>query len=169
MFPLGHLGIGTRILPARIRDRLPWAWFALGCLLPDLLDKPVFLAARIARHLGPEHLDALRGSRLLGHSLFLLALLTVAALWLRSTPLVAVSWGVGTHLLLDLLPDLFSGSRIQWPTWLLWPIFGVGFPFDAPRTVVRGLDFEGIVYRAGELVGASLLVLEYARRRRART
>src|SRR6266436_5650275 len=79
MFPLGHLGIGTRLIPVRIRDRLPWGWLAFGCVLPDVLDKPVFLAARIARHASLLHLDALRGSRLLGHSLFFFVLLVAAA------------------------------------------------------------------------------------------
>jgi len=168
MFPLGHLGIGTRMIPARIRDRLLWAWFAFGCLLPDVLDKPIFMVARIARHVSPLQLDALRGSRLLGHSLFFFVLLVAAtAAFPRAERVRAITWGIATHLLLDVVPDLISGSRLQWPTWLIWPIFGWGFPFDAPRTVVAGLDFEGVVYRVGELVGASLLVLEYARRSRA--
>jgi len=169
MFPLGHVGIGTRMIPARIRDGLRWPWLAFGCLLPDVLDKPVFLAANLARRAGLVPLDALRGSRLLGHSLlFLAVLLAVAAAFPRAQRLRAVTWGVATHLLLDLIPDLMSGSRLQWPTWLFWPFFGWGFPFDAPRAVVQGLDFEGVVYRVGELVGASLLALEYARHRRAR-
>ena len=169
MFPLGHVGIGTRMIPARIRDGLRWPWLALGCLLPDVLDKPVFLAARLARPAGPLHLDALRGSRLLGHSLLLFALLmAAAAAFPRAERLRAVAWGVATHLLLDLVPDLISGSRLQWPTWLLWPIFGWGFPFDAPRALVPGLDFEGLVYRVGELVGATLLALDYILHRRSR-
>ncbi len=169
MFPLGHVGIGTRMIPARIRDGLRWPWFAFGCLLPDVLDKPVFLAAHFARRAGLVPLDALRGSRLLGHSaLFFAVLLALAVAFPRAERLRALTWGVATHLLLDLIPDLLSGSRLQWPTWLLWPFFGWGFPFDASRSMVHGLDLEGVVYRVGELVGASLLALEYARRRRAR-
>lgn len=168
MFPLGHLGIGTRLVPARLRDRLPWVWFAFGCLLSDLLDKPVFLAARLLRRAAPIDLSALHGSRLFGHSLFFLGMLVlVAAAFPRSERARAMAWGVATHLLLDLIPDLASGSRLQWPTWLLWPIFGWGFPYDTRRTVVAGLDFEGLVYLAGEVVGVALLAVEYARRRRA--
>jgi len=168
VFPLGHLGIGTRLLPARLRDRLPWIWFAFGCLLPDLLDKPVFVAARVARHLAPIDLAVLHGSRLLGHSLFFFGVIVLAAAaFPRSQRARAVAWGVATHLLLDVVPDLLSGSRLQWPTWLLWPIFGWGFPYDTRRTVVAGFDFESLLYFAGEAVGAALLGLEYARRRRA--
>ena len=168
MYPLGHLGIGTRILPARIRQALSWPWFAFGCLLPDLIDKPIFLAARLARHAGPINLAVLHNSRLFGHSLFLLGLLVLgAAAFPRAGWARAVAWGVATHLVLDLVPDLISGSRIAWPTWLVWPIFRWGLPFDSQRIEVAGLDFEGLLYFAGEAVGAALLGLEYARRRRA--
>ena len=168
MYPLGHLGIGTWILPARIRQALSWPWFAFGCLLPDLIDKPIFLAARLARHAGPINLAVLHNSRLFGHSLFLLGLLVLgAAAFPRAQWARAVAWGVATHLVLDLVPDLISGSRIAWPTWLVWPIFRWGFPFDGQRIVVAGLDFEGVVYLAGEVAGVALLAVEYARRRRA--
>src|SRR5438094_9308608 len=79
MYPLGHLGIGTWILPARVRQALSWPWFAFGCLLPDLIDKPIFLAARVAPHAGPINLDVLHNTRLFGPSLFLLGLLVLGA------------------------------------------------------------------------------------------
>jgi hypothetical protein len=165
MFPLGHIGIGTWMLPARTRERLSWAWFIVGCVLPDLIDKPVFLAARIASRHAPEEfellLDALRGSRLLGHSVFFLAILVATALAARSAPLLALAWGVGTHLVLDVAPDLISGSRVLWPSWLLWPVFGWGFPR------FTSASFERTLYRAGEFVGAALVLLEVARRRRS--
>ena len=67
MYPLGQLGIGTWIVPARIRDSLSWPWFAFGCLLPDVVDKPIFVAARLMRHAGPINLAVLHSSRLFGH------------------------------------------------------------------------------------------------------
>src|SRR5207253_732963 len=77
MYPLGHVGIGMRIVPARVRAVISAGWLAFGCLLPDLIDKPVFVAARLARRTLPESfdvwLDVLHGSRLLGHSLFFFA------------------------------------------------------------------------------------------------
>jgi membrane-bound metal-dependent hydrolase YbcI (DUF457 family) len=165
MFPLGHIGIGTWIVPARIRDGFSWAWFVVGCVLPDLIDKPVFIAARVASRHAPEQfdvlLDALRGSRLVGHSLFFFALLVAIAWRTRSAAVVALAWGVGSHLLLDVVADLVSGSRVLWPSWLLWPVFG----WDFPRFTDVG--FERTVYRAGEFVGAALVLLEVARRRRS--
>jgi len=29
-----------------VRERLPWRWLALGCLLPDVIDKPIWLVAQ---------------------------------------------------------------------------------------------------------------------------
>ena len=54
MFVLGHVGIGTRVLGG-LRQRLPARWLILGCLLPDLIDKPLFYLLLWAR----EHPDAL--------------------------------------------------------------------------------------------------------------
>src|SRR5205807_5233154 len=77
MYPLGHVGIGMRIVPARARAGVSAGWLAFGCLLPDLIDKPVFVAARVARRPLPDSFDvwlaALHGSRLLGHSLCVFA------------------------------------------------------------------------------------------------
>ena len=170
MYPFGHLGIGVRLIPMRMRDRLPLGWLAFGCVLPDVLDKPVFYAAAKLEHWGvPERLDllldALHGSRLLGHSLFFLAALVIAAALTRAEWLRAIAWGVSTHLELDVVPDLVSGARLQWPSWLLWPVFGWGFPHWGHAV---GGYVEVILYYAGELVGAPLIILELARRRRAR-
>ena len=83
MYPLGHVGIGMRIVPARVRAVVSAGWLAFGCLLPDLIDKPVFVGARVARRALPDSfdvwLDVLRGSRLFGHSLFFFAAVIVAA------------------------------------------------------------------------------------------
>jgi membrane-bound metal-dependent hydrolase YbcI (DUF457 family) len=170
MYPLGHVGIGTRIIPARIRELLRWRWLAFGCLLPDVIDKPIYVTAILLRRAGAEHLHLhlLRGSRLFGHTLFFLAVLVAAAAWLRSGPLRAVSWAVATHLLLDLVPDVASGGFFEWRTWLLWPLFGWGFPPVYSGAVVGGVNLESATYVVGDLLGASLLVWQYARSRRAR-
>src|SRR5439155_565130 len=59
LFPLGHVGIGTHLVPHAVRKRLPWRWLALGCLLPDVIDKPIWL---VAQWLGAasEHFDTAR-------------------------------------------------------------------------------------------------------------
>ena len=41
MYILGHVGIGVHLIPERLRK--PVRWLALGCVLPDLLDKPWWL------------------------------------------------------------------------------------------------------------------------------
>src|SRR2546426_11635705 len=68
LFPIGHVGIGTHLVPHAVRNRLPWRWLALGCLLPDLIDKPIWLVAQwlgaaaghfgTARGIGPTALLA---------------------------------------------------------------------------------------------------------------
>lgn len=144
--------------------------------MPDLLDKPVFVAAGIARRQLPDRfdvlLDALHGSRLFGHSLFFFALLIGLTAATRSATLSAVTWGVATHLVLDIVPDMISGEHLQAPTWLLWPIFGWGWglPFSAPpvHRYYGGYSLEGLIYRVGELVGAALIIVYVARHRRAR-
>ena len=167
MFPLGHVGIGTQLVPARIREQ--FRWVVLGCVLPDLLDKPLFVAARLLHRPGMDHWYLLRGSRLFGHTLFFLALVFFASAFLRSVPLRAVAWGVATHLLLDLVPDFAAGFFFTFRTWLFWPVFGWGFPPAYGGRLVHGIDRELATYLAGDAIGAALLVWQYVRhRRRAR-
>lgn len=167
MFLLGHVGIGTHMIPPRIRARLPWRWLVVGCLVPDLLDKPLFLGARLLRRLDPGYLELIGGSRLFGHTLLFSAVLIAAAAFTRSARLRAVAWAVPTHLALDLALDLATGHA-QWRNWLLWPLFGRAFPLTGGGPLVRGIDLELAGYILGDIVGASLLAWDYARWRRAR-
>ena len=168
MFPLGHVGIGTHIVPRRVRDLLPWRWVVLGCLLPDAIDKPLYFWARLEHRPGLDHLYLLHGSRLFGHTLLFVAALFVAGAALRSERLRAVGWGVATHLVLDLLPDFASGYFFTFRHWLLWPLFGWGFPPAYGGRLVHGIDRELVAYIAGELIGAALLVRWYVGSRRGK-
>jgi len=103
VFPLGHVGIGTHLIPRRVRERLPWRWLALGCLLPDVIDKPIWI---VTQWLGVES-RLFDTARMVGHTAFLLAAVAMAARVLRSPRLVA-------------LPALYFEGPI-----------GVG-PFDIP-------------------------------------
>ena len=161
MFPLGHVGVGTHIVPPRIREQLRWRWLVLGCLLPDVLDKPVYFWA-MAEHRPGDHLYLLHGSRLFGHTLLFLAALFVAGAALRSERLRALGWGVATHLVLDLLPDFAAGYFFTFRHWLLWPLFGWGFPPAYGGRLVHGVDRELATYIAGELIGAVLLIRAWA-------
>jgi hypothetical protein len=167
MFLLGHVGVGSYLLPRRFRSRATWGWTALGCLLPDLLDKPLWLVAHLALVQDPLHLGLAGGSRLLAHTLLfvgvlLLASVTVGRPWLR-----AVGFGAATHLALDLTADLVSGNP-RWSGWLLWPSSGWSFPpgdehllaLHAPTSSVQAF------YLLGETLGAFLLLSAWWKRRR---
>src|SRR5947208_1930106 len=80
---------------------------------------------------------------------------------LGSEPLRAVGWGVATHLVLDLVPDFAAGFFFQFRHWLLWPLFGWGFPPAYGGRLVHGIDREFATYIAGDVLGAALLVWQY--------
>ena len=153
MFVLGHVGIGSHLLPRRFRSRALWGWVALGCLLPDLLDKPLWL------------LGLARGTRLFGHTLLFVGALLVAG-WLSRRPwLRAIGLGAVTHLALDLAGELFSGHPV-WKSWLLWPGFGWGFPAAGSQDLLQHLLSVSAqsFYLGGEVLGLLLLLWDWSRR-----
>lgn len=158
VFVLGHVGIGTRML-GPLRKRLPPWPLVLGCLLPDLIDKPLYYAA----HLFP-------GTRSIGHSgLFLLALLLAAAL-ARRPALWAVCAGVATHLLLDVGGELIAGADPDKSIWLaiFWPAFGGRWPVANFRSILDHLFAarQQAYNVAGEAVGGAILLAAWWRKRR---
>ena len=159
MYPLGHVGLGVHLIPERLRRGLRFRWLALGCLLPDLIDKPWWLATRLL-HTGH------RGTRLLGHTLLLCAALGLAARLLRLPALRAVSLGAFTHAALDVAGEVLSGMPPIWTGWLLWPLFGWRFPIEA--TALEPRVPERAIYLAAEAAGFLLLLLDFVRRRRSR-
>ena len=167
MFVLGHVGIGTRVLGG-LRQRLPARWLILGCLLPDLIDKPLFYLLLWAR----EHPDALiAGSRSIGHSgLFLVALLAIAVVTRRGAAW-ALFAGVLTHLLLDIGGELVTGARPGASIWLaiLFPLLGWRFPTAYFGSILEHLRLsaENIYVVVGELVGGAILLSSWWKRRRA--
>ncbi|MGZ6123599.1 MAG: hypothetical protein ACXWLR_01490 [Myxococcales bacterium] len=169
MFVLGHVGIGPRLLVG-LRQRLPARWLILGCLLPDLIDKPLFYGLLFAE----GHADALiRGSRSVGHSgLFLLAVLALAAI-LRRAPAWAVAAGMVTHLALDIAGEVIVGSAPDSSIWLaiFYPAFGGRFPkanFASMLEHLR-LSAENVYVLFGEIVGGAILLRAWWARRRAQS
>lgn len=161
MYLLGHVGIGRYLVPPKIRVRLPWRWLAVGCLLPDLLDKPLVFAAHLHWWVGPVHFDILRRTRLVGHALVFVVLLAGLSALLKSSRYWALALGSMTHVVLDAATDLACGVR---PGWLLWPLLGWHLPagwgvFAMPPRVYW-------IYGIAELLGAALLVGEGLRARR---
>ena len=141
----------------------------LGCLLPDLIDKPLFYGLLWTRG-RPDSLIA--GSRSVGHSgLFLVLLLAVALVSRRATAW-AVFAGVVTHLLLDIGGELVAGARPGSSIWLaiLFPLLGWRFPKANFLTVLEHLRLsaESVYVIVGEIVGGSILLSAWWKRRRGR-
>jgi hypothetical protein len=158
MFVLGHLGIGSRMLFG-LRQRLPaWPLYA-GCLLPDLIDKPLFYALLAFGRPWP----LISGSRTFGHTgLFLLAVLLAAAA-LRRPWAWAIAVGVATHLALDIVGELVTGADPESSIWLavFFPAYGARFPVAHFNSILEHLSIaaqSGYVI-AGELVGGLILLL----------
>lgn len=166
MFPLGHLGIGRQLIPPKLRQKLSWHWLALGCLLPDLIDKPLWLAQRDGL-LGAQ-LSFLQGTRMIGHTLLLILALALAARLFRFGAVAAVALGALTHALLDLAGGLASTPRTDWKVWLLWPAYGVQFEAPGNESLLRHLLNEEAIYLAGEALGAALLIAQLVQSIRAR-
>jgi hypothetical protein len=167
MFVLGHVGIGPRLLFGW-RRRLPAGWLVLGCLLPDLIDKPLFYGLLWTE----GHADTLiSGSRSLGHSGLFFLLLVALALLARRPALSAVCAGVATHLALDLLGELIMGSDAESSIWLaiLFPILGWEFPKAQFSSMLEHLRIsaESAYVIAGEILGGALLVRDHRRRRQS--
>ena len=165
MFVLGHVGIGTRLL-GRLRHRLPARWLVLGCLLPDLIDKPLFYGLLWLR----GHPDPLiSGSRSVGHSgLFLIALAGFAVLT-RRAPAWALLAGVATHVVLDIIGEAVTSARPDSSIWLaiLFPLLGFRFPRAHFRSLLEHLklDAENAYVVGGEIVGGAILLVSWWRRR----
>ena len=149
MFIFGHLGFG-QFIARPWHQRLSWWGVAIGSLLPDLVDKPLF-------YLLPQFYG---GSRLYGHTLIFLCNVSLLGLSLHSKRWISVAIGIATHLLIDNLGDPLhvENSTDASIRTLLWPLFGWRFP-DALR-----LDLDSQVHRmfspyflTTELIGLSLL------------
>jgi len=157
VFVLGHLGVGSRLLFGLRRRLPPWPLYA-GCLLPDLIDKPLYYALLLLHRLPP----LISGTRTFGHTgLFLLALLALAAL-VRRPWAWALFAGVATHLALDVAGELVPGGSPESSIWsaILFPAEGVRFPvahFDSPLEHLLANARNGFVV-AGEILGALILI-----------
>jgi len=169
VFVLGHVGIGPRLL-GRLRHRLPARWLVLGCLLPDLIDKPLFYGL-LWLHGHPDPLIC--GSRSVGHSgLFLLALLAVALLTRRPAGW-ALFAGVATHLALDIVGEAVTSATPDSSIWLaiLFPLLGFRFPRAHFGSLLEHLkvEAENAYVVGGEIVGGAILLVSWLRRRKTQS
>jgi hypothetical protein len=159
MLVFGHLGFGHQLAAPWTR-RLPPLPLAIGMLLPDLIDKPLYYAGIW---------NLITCTRTLGHTgLFCLGMFG-AAYALRSRILTALALGTATHLVLDYVMDRLSGSG---PSSTLiaigWPLTGIGFAVYE-HTTFR--EYVGSMFTAPivvtEILGLALLALAFWRRVRA--
>jgi hypothetical protein len=166
LFVLGHVGIGTRLL-GKARERLPASWVVLGCLLPDLIDKPLYYALLWTRG-EPDAL--ISGSRSVGHTGLLLLALLALALFSRRPAAWALFAGDLTHLVLDIGGELFAGARPGSSIWLaiLFPLPGWRFPQAHFRSLLEHLriNAENAYVVAGEVIGGAILLHAWWKHRR---
>jgi hypothetical protein len=144
-----------------LRKRLPLWPLLVGCLLPDLIDKPLY-------YLTPPT-ELISGSRTFGHTLLFLVLLIAAAAVARSLALGAVAAGVATHLLLDIAGQFVIGARPESSIWraIFWPAFHGRFPEGRFSSLSDHLRADANIYViAGELLGGALLLQAWWRGRR---
>ena len=120
---------------AKGRARL--GWVMLGTVLPDLIDKPLWL------------LGLAGASRGLGHSIVLWSVLAIVALIPGAGRNIAL--GAWTHLVADALDDLLTGVFATGTVatgWALWPMeptdLWIGwavapFPFAVGRYAIEAV------------------------------
>ena len=167
MFVLGHAGIGPRLLFG-LRRRLPAGWLVFGCLVPDLIDKPLFYGLLWAE----GHADPLiRGSRSFGHSGLCLLGLVALALVARRDWAWAIAAGDATHLLLDVGGEVIGGARPDGSIWMaiFFPAFAGQFPRAYFGSVIEHLRLsaENAYVVVGEIVGGAILLRAFWARRRS--
>ena len=186
MFPLAHVGIGTLIARpfagsgiARGGEAgLPFRWIALGTLLPDLIDKPIYYGLSLATGKRGLDLGLVCGTRTFGHTALLLVAAAALAWAFRRKWLAAIALGAATHVLLDHVGDAVAGliggpgvpfEGFSWDsrrvTGLLWPFLQGGFqvfPFrEASEHLLTFLQPHIVI---GELLGAIILIQARMRR-----
>ena len=173
MLPLGHLGIGSRLL-GRLRKRLDARWLYAGCLLPDLIDKPLYYALALSTGRHGAAIGLVSGTRTIGHTgLLLLGLGLLSLLSRRGAAFpafAALALGDATHLILDKLGDLLSPPPAERLTAiaLFFPAMGVRFPIAHFANLAEHLqsNFDNAFTVAGEVVGGAILLAAWRRTRR---
>ncbi|MFO8009217.1 MAG: metal-dependent hydrolase [Dehalococcoidia bacterium] len=113
LFPRRRFSIPAGAWLLSLSNRVDIRLLFIGSLLSDMIDKPVGrIFFRETFH---------DSGYIMGHSLLFLIVIIVAGLWVfrvhRSTWLLGISFGVFTHLILDMM--------WWYPQTLLWPAYGI--------------------------------------------
>ncbi len=158
MFFLGHLGIG-KTMAKPWSASLPLFWILVGCVLPDLIDKPLYYGLSWYTGLRGQDLGLISGTRTFGHTGILWALLVASGFISKKARSVAL--GLSTHLILDFTTDALDGHLWDSSCALafVFPALGVRFPVSPFDNLENHLSV--LMHRAsiigGEIAGAYLL------------
>lgn len=111
MYPPGHVATAWLAADAARLGARGAGLAIFGALLPDLIDKPLLL------------LGLVPGTRSLGHSIAVWAVVVLLCRWARG--LWPLALGGVSHLVADFLDDVFAGvfsSGTLMTGWWLWPV-----------------------------------------------
>ena len=118
MYIFGHLGFGATASHWLICRKpnyqannsevptLLFGWALLGCLLPDLIDKPLHMLNRSLE----LNIPGLVGDKSFAHSILFCSLILSYSLLRNKLVLLSISIGAISHLFLD----LFADSSVWW-------------------------------------------------------
>jgi len=157
MLVFGHLGFG-HLIAGPWRRNLPRWPLAVGMLLPDIIDKPLYYA---------RFSDFISCTRTVGHTGLLCLIVFALGYALGRRALTAVALGMATHLALDFTADWWSPEPSS--TWvaITWPLYGAHFTDSYVPSVADHLRSllaaQSIV---PEILGIALLVWEVRRIKR---
>jgi membrane-bound metal-dependent hydrolase YbcI (DUF457 family) len=166
MFVFGHLGIGLKTAQP-FRRGLPLKPLLIGTILPDLIDKPLYYGLSWATGRHGYELGLISGTRTFGHTILFTATLAVVAAARRSRVFAALALGAATHLILDVVTDVFTRRADFSLRVLFWPLLGWQFPgyaYSGLREHLSQYHEPFILY--AELIGAAILFIEWRRARR---
>ncbi|MGK5082694.1 metal-dependent hydrolase [Bdellovibrionota bacterium FG-1] len=172
MLPLGHMGVGSWLVTPATRH-LRQSWVIFGAILPDLIDKPLYYGLSWSRGLSGTDLGLISCTRTFGHSGIVLLLVIAAGIFRQSTVLKAISWGLASHLALDVLADglaMCIGPITERPQESS-ALIALAFPFYQARFSAAPFVDIGEHARASlnpislisEVLGAGLLLRAYRR------
>jgi len=124
MLPFGHMGLGVELIkniPIKNLKKLPFIPILIGTITPDIIDKTLYYSmVQITGKWGAE-VGLVSGTQTFTHTLLCLVFIFILSFLLKARFLFALGFGVGTHILLDVL----TGESFDA---LLFPFLGFNFP-----------------------------------------